>query len=35
MERVTFMVPWAKSMSAHFNPNISLGRNPVDARKKD
>src|ERR1700722_11745682 len=34
MERVTLIVPWPKSMSPHFKPNISLCRNPVDAARR-
>ena len=33
IERVTFMVPPAKSASFHFKPNSSLWRRPVDAAR--
>jgi hypothetical protein len=34
MERVTLIFLWAKSMSPHFKPNISLCRNPVEAARR-
>jgi hypothetical protein len=34
MDRTTFIVFWAKSMSPHFTPNNSLCRKPVDAAIK-
>src|SRR3989442_4436146 len=34
MERVTLILLWAKSMSPHFKPNISLCRKPVEAARR-
>jgi hypothetical protein len=34
MERVTLIVPWAKSMSPDFKPKISLCRYSVDAARR-
>jgi hypothetical protein len=34
MERVTLIFLWAKSMSPHFKPNISLCRKPVEAARR-
>jgi hypothetical protein len=34
MDRVTFIVPWEKSMSPHFKPNNPLWRKPVDPARR-